>query len=111
MTYKDLIEDLKKESQNSTAPYSLKKEASDEPKAMDDDISDLGLEIEKIEIKSSKNLEKIASTIEQTSSMDELVKVASEIGDNDILNLVKIADALSEKVADTVINRVKQELR
>jgi hypothetical protein len=111
MTYKDLIEDLKKESQKSTAPYSLKKEASEDDKTIKDDLSDLGLNIEEIEVKSSKNLEKIAATIEQTSNMEELIKVASEVGDNDILNLVKIADALSEKVADTVINRVKQELR
>jgi len=103
-TLDSIIQELKQE-----VNKDIQKEASIKTETNQEDISleDLGLQISSSQ-KVSENLQKIASQIDGLNSIDEIVKVAEEIGNNDIAALVKIADTIGDRIADRVISRLSK---
>jgi len=107
--YEELITSIKDEEMENSP---LKKIASAQPEGksistMTKIAEELNLEAQSTKNHISANLEKIASTLDKTNTVDELVKLAEEAGNSDISNLVKIAEALSERIADKVIKTLE----
>jgi len=72
-------------------------------------IEDLGIEGISFTKKTSENLEKIATALsKRTTTTEDLIKLAEEAGNSDIGNLVKIADALAERIAERAISRIEE---
>jgi len=111
-SYQELIKELEEEVVNNDnhTSYNLQKEASKNNDSDQDILDDLNLKIEEIEVQTSKNIEKIASKLEEVDSINEIAKVAEELGDSDIANIVKVADVLSDVIADKVIEKVKNNI-
>jgi predicted ribosome quality control (RQC) complex YloA/Tae2 family protein len=99
----ELVANIKQEisaksTQNTQEEF--KKQASTQ-----DELDDLNLQLE-VKNQVSENLEKVASKIQKADSLEELVKIAEEMGNSDISNLIKIADTLGDRIADKVISRI-----
>ena len=111
-SYKDLINSIKQEleTQNNNT-QTLQKEASisnQESSPNDDILSDLNVDIvpKQVVHDASVGLEKIAQQIDKTNSISELVKIAEETGNSDIGNLIKLADAIGDRIADRVLQKL-----
>lgn len=112
----DLVSDIKKENDAiekvasveneeisvSAALSGVKKELSDLEKLASDLSDEVGFDV-KIE----KSLEKVASDMEGAKSVEAIIKIAQESGNEDLANIAIIADAF----ADVVIARVSDQLK
>lgn len=75
-------------------------------------IDDLGIEGISFTAKTSENLEKIATALsKRATTTEDLIKLAEEAGNSDIGNLVKIADALAERIAERAIERIEEHFK
>lgn len=105
LNIKDIIADLKEEIENPMAKVASQE--AQEPSVEDVDLSDLGFEITTKQ-QVSEGLQKIASALDKTDTLEELVKVAEEAGNTDIADLVKIADAIADRIALRVVEQIKK---
>ena len=102
LSIQDVISDLKEEIQN---PMNKIANEQDANSPEDVDLSDLGFEI-KTKQQTSESLQKIASALDKTDTLEELVKVAEEAGNTDIADLVKIADAIADRIALRIVEKI-----
>ena len=77
------------------------KEASIAASLADDIASELGVDSLAI----SSKLEKVASEMRAATTVEDIEKIASEAGNNDLLNLHTIASSLSSIVIADIENR------
>ena len=107
------LDDFISNLENERPVIGLSKEASlneDVNINKEDYLSDLQIENVSFTKKTSENLEKIASVLDRTPTIEELIKVAEEAGNSDIANLVKIADSLGDRIAERIIDRIKESM-
>lgn len=112
---KSLVADLEKEG-GQAAPVEVEKTASlsealggqsAKPEATDIEkiASDLSEEVG-FEVELSAELEKVASDMNDATSVDDIIKIAQESGNEDLANIAKIADSF----ADVIVARVEDQL-
>ncbi len=77
------------------------KEASEAQAISDDIAKDIG--VDTLEV--STRIEKIAEDMSKATSVDEIIKIASESGNNDLLNLKTIATAMASVVVADIESR------
>jgi len=105
ISIKDIIADVKQDIQTKK----MEKTASVAPQEPAEvNLEDLGLDIVN-PTKTQEGITKIASALNEVNSLDELVKVAEEAGQTEIADLIKIADAIGDRIADRVISRLQQK--
>lgn len=102
MTIDNILQELKQEM---NTDKTIQKTATQTPNNEDVSLEDLGIVISPVE-QISENLQKIASAVEKTSTIEELVKVAEKANNTDLTSLVKIADKIADRIADKIIDRL-----
>jgi len=106
----DLIKGIKKETEATPAiekTASLSENLGGRPVSEIEKIaSDLSAEVG-FEVKLSGELEKVASDMAGATSVDEIVKIAQESGNDDIAHIANIAGSF----ADVVVARVQDQLK
>lgn len=112
---KSLVADLEKEG-GQAAPAEVEKtaslsealggqEAKTEPSEIEKIASDLSEEVG-FEVELSAELEKVASDMSDATSVDDIIKIAQESGNEDLANIAMIADSF----ADVIVARVEDQL-
>jgi len=114
-SYNSLIESIKSEMAQQGGNAPLQKEAGllgSNQGQVDDTgmLSDLNIDLvpQQVVHEASASIEKVAEHLEKTSSLEELVKVAEESGNQDIGNLVKLADAIADRITEKVLSNLSQ---
>ena len=107
-SYKDLINSIKQEmggQDNNGTATSIQKEASYFDKtsstvSTENILSDLEIDLvpKQIVHEASVGLEKIAQQIDKANSMEELIKIAEQSGNNDVANLIKLSETKKEDI-------------
>lgn len=105
LSIESIIQDVKKD----LSENKLEKQAAANAPVEDDiNLDDLGLDIATPN-RVSESLTKVASQLDQINTLGELEKVAQEAGNSDLSSLIKIADFLSDKIADGIISRLEEK--
>ena len=83
------------------AESGIVKEASDAQGISDAIADDLGVDTFEV----SQEIEKIATEMRSATTVDEIIKIASESGNNDLLNLKTIATSMANIVVADIESR------
>jgi len=112
-SYSSLIDSIKKE-MTQQQESSFKKEASLTGNLEQGNntgiLNDLNIDLVPQQVVNdvSESLTKIAGHIDQTSSLEELVKIAEQTGNSDVGNLIKLADSIADRITDRIVSKLSE---